>query len=695
MDTTDQQKNSQKLYILKKLYSAPKVKYIFCDFFDTIVHRNTHPNYSFKLWAKHLIRELGIVYSAKDFGQIRLNSMRYVAQKNKKKAIEIAYEEIMEEVYHRLVNNNLFPFQVSFNQFLTISKAADYRAEISVQFLNTHLLEELKILKSSGYTLFLVSDFFLPKEVMQKLVEYHNLSGLFSELYISCSVEESKEQGGIYPLVLKDTHLRADQVVMIGDNKLSDSLNAEKYGILSIHLKHQKHIYRNKWNLLGSDHYYFNSALKKIEKECQKSEFPYSEYILFFTVFIERLYKESKSKGIKNLFFLAREGAYLKKLFDAYQERMNLDNKSNISTHYFKASRQSAMQIALKELHLENFTYLKSYGKMSASSFLQNFLFNEKLISAILLDAGIEENIEHPNFILSEDMNKLKKSSLFKHSYESNRISQKKYFLSYIKSFGVAIEKEGITVVDVGWGGSMQEWLFEFFEGQVNVEGYYVGLKQIYNITEQTKRWGLNFTLYPENKPADILLMANTQLYEQLLSASHGSTLGYCDEQEGFTVEYHQENEKWAYETIIQQHQKYMFEQFHNFLNLLEAISYEKTEVQKNITDLTLRVGLFPSIKKLHFFQEISKAFYQNIGNNTVGIAYDPNKISISKKKLGLDFLIFPEKTFKYIVKLKPFIYSKKGKFIAWLVTPLMYFIYYYIKGNNFLRTKLLDKVNL
>ena len=51
----------------------------------------------------------------------------------------------------------------------------------------------------------------------------------------------------------------------------------------------------------------------------------------------------------------------------------------------------------------------------------------------------------------------------------------------------------GINVVDVGWGGTMQEAIYGFFEQKVEVRGFYLGLNALYTITERTNRFGLNF----------------------------------------------------------------------------------------------------------------------------------------------------------------------------------------------------------
>ncbi len=666
---------------------------IYCDFFDTLIHRNVHPNYVYKLWSKYLIQELGLNITINNLYKTRLQSLAYVSNKQKSRKVEVLYKDVIAEVYNRFINNNIFPNKTSFETFLKLSSEADYLAEISVQFTNKNLIEELRELKSQGKNIYLVSDFYLSKTIFMKILKYHSIDDIFDDVFISCAVGHSKENGSIYKYVLDKTNCAPESVLMIGDNKKSDVLNSSKYNIKSVYLKHSKHKRRNKLNAIGNDKNDFNLVLKDIEKTCKKSDFPYSQYIIFFTIFIERLYKEASKKQIKNIFFLAREGHFLKKMFDYYQANNSLFETQKINTHYFKISRQSAMQFALKELEQEKFKYLEEkYGNMSLRMFLQNFLFSNSKIAEIVEETKLDENEIIKQFVASESMTVLRGSTCFKKYYEENRVAQKEYFNAYFNSFNVDIEKEGITVVDVGWGGSMQQWLNEYFNKTVSVTGYYLGLKKVYDITDQTKRFGLNFSIYPNESYSDTLLMANSQLYEQLLSAPHGSTLGYTSKENNYTIEYHQENEKYVYDNYFSSTQDYMFSIYKLFLEKLKPITYEDAIVQKNMTDFTIRNGLFSRNKDLKFVNDVTQGFFQNIGNTEVGIVYKTEKIGMSKGQLLKNFFLYPEKTLRYIVKLKPMLYSKKKKLLAWLLTPIVNSVYYYIKFNKYIRDSFFNK---
>jgi FMN phosphatase YigB (HAD superfamily) len=632
-----------------------------------------------KLWGKLLIRELGLKLSSDQLFAIRIDALSYLSKNLRLKGIEISYEILIEEVYRRLVNSQYLA-GIPLDHFKNIFKQADYISEISVQFKNDEIIAALETFKEKGYRIYLITDFFLSKEVISKILAFHKMSSIFDDVFVSCDLGLSKETGSIYPHVLEITNTQASETIMLGDNKRSDIVNSEKFGVRSIHTKNSKHHFRNKRNLFGSDDQTFKEVCSTVEKRCAKSKHPFSDYVIHFYFFTERLYKKAKQNGVKDLFFLAREGLYLKKLFDSYQELNQFDTENKINTHYLKASRRSAQQIALKPLEEEKFENLGGiYGQMSVDQLLSWFFFPEEIKEQIFLELGIKPEQSYSDLFASELMPKLRKNELFIHHYEENRKQQKEAFSQYLSSFGANIEEKGISLVDVGWGGTMQECIYKFLNKEIPVTGYYIGLKEIYNIEPDTKRFGLNFSLYPSDGVSYDILKANGQLYEQLLGAPHGSTLGYTLENgQAETIEFHEESEKHVFENYIKGIQDYMHLEFKELFLGLRAVNYSEELVQDYITNMAMRVGILTNKKRIRFINNISKGFYQNVGENKVGLNYSLGQLSASKRSLLVQFLRSPEKVFRFLVKVKPFLYAKGLYWCSWPIG----LAYYYMKFN-------------
>lgn len=675
--------------LIKKIENNTSGEIIFTDFFDTLVHRTVHPRYAIKLWGKFMVRELGLLLTADELFAIRIDSLDYLGKIQNKRILEVCYQSLIKEIYTRLINSNYLA-DTNFSKFEKIFEQSDYIAETSVQFKNDKLVNALSSLKKKGYRIYLVTDFFFSKALMKKILGFHGILPLFDDVFVSCEMAKSKEGSTIYPAILEEIKVEPEAVIMIGDNKKSDVINAAKFKIKSIHTKHRSHHFRNKKNLLGNDVKSFQKACSQIERSCRKSDQPFSEYIIHFYFFVERLYKKAKRDDAKNLFFLAREGLYLKALFDFYQELNQFDDTHKIQTHYLKASRQSAQQIALKPLDDENFEGFKSsHRQMSVDQLLQWFSFSQEVKTTILSDLSIDPLQVHENIFKSDVMKKLRNNSTFRESYDANRILQQKAFNAYIESFKAPIQQEGIFLVDVGWGGTMQECIYNYFDKEIPVTGYYIGLKEIYNIEANTKRFGLNFSLYPSHGSSYDILKANGQLYEQLLGAPHGSTLGYTFNKEiPTTIEFHEESEKHVFETYIKDLQKYMKIEFEALFLSLNSIDYTQEMAQDFMTDMALRVGIISNKKKIKFILNISKGFYQNVGENKVGLAYSPSQLKSQKRVLLKTFIRSPEKVFRFIVKVKPFMYAKG---FYWLSSPVN-LTYYYTKFNFWAKKKWFPK---
>lgn len=677
---------------LKPLYQQLKeknVKFLFTDYYDTIVHRTVHPNYTQRIWAKLMVKEMGLPISIDDLYFTRQASVAYLMETLGKEDVEIPYKSLQQEICKRLINSDVVTIDGK-DDFMSLFEDADVRAEADVQFLNQDVLDTIKYFKSNGGQVCLVSDFYGSKTLFEKLLRHHGILDLFDGIYSSAELKASKHTGSIYTPILSELAIEAKDVMMIGDNLRSDYTNAIKNGLNAYQLPHQKHLKRNKRNNFGNDKKRLEQIIHNVYKNSKKgATIPYTEYIVFYHTFVERIYDIAKREQIQDLFFLSREGQFIKKLFDSYQNFACIDKSKNINTHYLKISRQASLQIALKGLDVEQFGYLqKKYSNLSLDDFLIAVNCPDALRNQIISELNVEANSTVNGFFKSSTFEKLKQNQTFKSYYDTHRKASHEAFHTYINSFNSDIENNGIALVDIGWGGTMQESIYKFFEEKIPVTGYYLGLGEIYDIQPKTKRYGLNFSLLPYTDYNDCILMANMQLYEQFSAADHGSALGYSLDAKDFTLEYHKPEEKWLYDNHIKMHQEKMLEIHHALLKELEPLCYDQEMMQNAMSKLALKVGLLQNTKKLKFLETLSHGFYQNVGDNQVGISYEAPKIT-NPIKSGIKFLMTPEKYFRYLVKLKPMLY-KKNKLIAYFAP--MYLVYLYFRFNNYVRFKVLHR---
>ena len=669
-----------------------KIKVLFTDYYDTLVHRNVHPNSVLRIWAKIIINELGLSTSIDDLYFTFKESVLYIIKELNIDRNELPYDKLKEEIFIRLNNTQILPDSKK-EFFFNIFEKAHLRAEKSVQSLNPNTINTLKKFKEKGGKVYLISDFYCPKSLFINLLDHHKISDLFDGVYSSSSVGKSKHVGTIYKEILDELGIDPNTALMMGDNEKSDSINAEKAGLHSYVLPHKKYLRQNKLNGFGNDSKQFKKIINATYKKCNSKKYmPYTEYAIFYHFFVQNLYKHCKVNNINSLFFLSREGLFIKRLFDSYLTHNEINEDDKIRTHYLKVSRQASLQISLKSIEDEEFNYLqRKYKSMAINEFLSFFNFKKSVCQDIIASLNFSGDILVEDFFDSDIFNVLKKNDKFLNAYENHRKLNKSVFKEYIDSFNEDIMTDGIHVVDIGWGGTMQEAIYNFFKKEIKVTGYYLGLNTIYNPNSDTKRHGLIFSILPYKTYGFHILRANTQLYEQFSGAGHGCCVEYCKSETGYTIEHHEENEKWLYDNYIKDHQEEMFSIHKGLLKDLETICYSVEMQRDAIINLAFKVGLKQSKRKINFLETLSSGYYQNISNKKTGIAYEVPENLISIKSF-IQFLLKPEEFFRFYVKLKHKIYQS-NKIIGLLFPSFL--IYFYYRFNKYIRFNILSKLTL
>jgi hypothetical protein len=99
--------------------------------------------------------------------------------------------------------------------------------------------------------------------------------------------------------------------------------------------------------------------------------------------------------------------------------------------------------------------------------------------------------------------------------------------MSYLDSFGVNYRDNGLTVVDVGWKGSIQDNVYHILRGRVRVQGFFVGSLIATEKRDNNSKKGLLFDDAPQPTPYFNVYNNNRSLFEMMLGASHGSADGY------------------------------------------------------------------------------------------------------------------------------------------------------------------------
>lgn len=537
-------------------------KVVFVDCFNTIICRKKSPKEVLFDWAK-LVGDYFSIEPAVVFKLYKkYETKTSIANKLKTGESEYLFSGIVDKIASHLFERENFDF--SMDEFVCKAIELYIQAEAQSHFINKNVVDKLKDFKSKGCKIFVVSDFYCGKDVLTVWLKNLGVLDLFDDIFVSCDFWKSKRTGRLYKLLLKKLNLNNKDVVMLGDNRHSDCTKSRLNGIsaIKINTKNEKTDGKVKRQIkYGVNYDEFNNIFDEFG-----DKYNYSNYAFPFYLYYKRLCEQLHKANVKNVLFMSREGQFMKKLFDEYCKI----NNYKINSHYFYVSRNSVLTASLKPLQEETFSImLRSIQTMSAKRFLMTLNFTNLEIDAIK-DKLSGESIDksYKNFTKSKTFFALKNCELFQKLYEKKRLEQRESLDLYLKSFNIDFEKENMHLVDVGWYGTIQDYLSKYFDGKVQTIGYYVGAFDKRKFPNSIKL-GLIFAC-PNNKIYGNKILRHRRMdYEQIYRADHNRCKGYKLVDGDLKIVFGDEqDERKIFNEIIRPLQDQIFDKFIKICNL-------------------------------------------------------------------------------------------------------------------------------
>lgn len=500
------------------------------DFFDTLVTRGVMPEYTKKIAARQLSCLFGRKFSGHDLYEKRHSLEAEMCAENLAAGHDLEFNviDLSRNLYRYLLDQRIldasdFGCEAFTKIFINVELTVEKHTQQPVR----DMIGLLRKLKDQQTQLVLISDFYFPSSIFSKLLQHHGLDGVFDRVFISCDYLRTKGSGRLYDLIIGDLGLKAKNLLMIGDNPHADKTMAEKRGMRSLLIDSSGYqdFYR-KWEDEQHKHTATQKQLVDIVKSTNVVQFP--ELALSIWHFTQKLFATLCMDGVQDVFFLSREGEFLKKLFVQYQKQFF--GQEIIRSYYLVVSRKSTYIASLEPLENENFKKLfAQYNEISPRDFLLSLNFTEEQSRHICGVLNIDYAARICNFAASAEYSTLRNSSVFQELYERFRVEQRNNFTRYLKSFGVDFDRDGLTLVDVGWKGSMQDNLFRILDEKIKIAGYYIGLLDggMSPVTSSMRKTGILFSDLVEDQQFFSVYNNNRSLFEMMLGASHGSAEGY------------------------------------------------------------------------------------------------------------------------------------------------------------------------
>ena len=624
------------------------------DFFDTVVHRDCHPEKVLFQWSKQVSLFLNFIISPSSLYQLRKNIEHNLKISNKVEELE--YKKLIEKIYNKLGN-----VDVSFKEFLDCCYRFELKIELSHLYLDKSCVQEIENYKTNGHTIILISDFYLGKDFIQSILIKFRIEEYFSEIFVSSDLNRRKSTGNLYRYVLEYFKIQPSELIMQGDNYKSDSLIPKQLGI---QVKYRK--YENPYNVI--DKTIFKREVKQIlfSNSIDNALSGYAGEMIYF---ISKLYKELHCNKVKKVLFCSREGQLIKKLFDMYQ--IETWGKATIESIYFYVSRKATILPSLDEFSNEEFKMIfRQFKKLKVKDFLESIGFSNDEI--VFVCQSIKESTESEISINKDNTIyiKLLRNDNFLDLYNKKRMNQKGLFYRYLNELGYSLENERIAIVDIGWKGTIQDCIQRSLPENCTVEGYYLGLRTLeFGCINSELKHGLLFTDYPEKCRNYSVLEHNYMFYERIFAANHGPVVGYRLENNKIVPVINNTAEELKLYNYIKPFQDNLLIAFEKLVRLFSESQWEAYELY----DLMIKNFLWKQCVYFPKIWKIEKNARNKSRENFGDVSKNENEI---KRKLGnqqlkkVDFL-FVDYSFRLLEKCHLKIFS----FIAEIYCRIVYLI--------------------
>ena len=282
---------------------------------------------------------------------------------------------------------------------------------------NPEVFEIYKYAQNQGKKVVITSDMYLPEKFLGRVLENNGYKN-FDKLYVSSEYKKTKFSGNLYKQLIDDFNVKASDVLHIGDNRLSDYEKAKELGIVSIHISkiidklfktnlRAKVFYEKYPNDLGASVLLGLVAMADFYKDFnywQNFGFVYGgPAILAYMLWLDG---QSGKDNVSDLFFVARDGYTLQKVYDIIKT-------TKTKSHYFYGPR--ILNVVC------NMDYKRDEG------------FNTSVASSVLLNHFRDKFTQLPDLADADACNNyvLENISVIKKLCEIKKNEYEKYIASF------------------------------------------------------------------------------------------------------------------------------------------------------------------------------------------------------------------------------------------------------------------------
>ncbi len=467
-------------------------KLLTIDVWDTLLRRRCHPecvklNTSAHVFFSTSYKINTTYHTHWDLYFSRLEIEAQMANAARKNGGDDEYQisHVFENWLKQICDENI--------ETLLINRLVEYEldTEIETSFADPEIGSFLEKYLADQ-TLFL-SDFYMPTDMLSKILLSKGLASLAQNGISSCSVGLNKRSGLLYRHVHKFYGILPNEHMHVGDNSWSDFESASKEGVTGVlYLPTQLHAERLERESLFASRERLFSHLNEITIKASKSRADYSNstvknaFLLgcqlapIFIGFSVWLAEKSLQNSIDRLYFMTREGEFFQRIYNLIFPFNTLYKLKLPPNDILEVSRLSTFVASMAYVSIEELQRIWRLQKSQKISALFSTLgLNHEEFGDVLSEVGLKDSdiIDSPSE--NESVVKLFRTSKFIDAVNKNITENRKCIVEFLTTKGIASNAK-IGVVDIGWRGTIQDSLASILQDNV-IEGFYLGLRKVIN----------------------------------------------------------------------------------------------------------------------------------------------------------------------------------------------------------------------
>lgn len=502
------------------------------DVFDTLITRTTATPQGIFALIKYKLGEERAIHNLDEYIIRNFFNLRIHSEELARKAffLQNMEEVVLSDIYKAMaicgcLDEKQIHYLCDLEERMEIANVREIPENIC----------RLKELVAQDEKVILISDMYLPKGTIRKMLL--QIDDVFKDipLYVSSEYRKRKTTGNLYRIVKEIEQVDYDKWIHIGDNLQQDieipySLGIQVELVSRIELSDFEKELLEKYGEESSLQLMIGSSLQSERKsgeifgqteEDMKSRkaycvgYRYAGPVLY--CYAEWIVEQAEKKNIRRLYFIARDGYLIKKIVDIIIAKKEV----NIKTYYIYGSRKAWRMPSLSKEHYNLYQLMI----WSHTNKIQTLMDLAQVLHVSLEDLyrffpgtlkTSKTNLQITNVELEYIVDKLSKSKEFQNWHLDELKGEKELVQRYLEQ-EVDLSDENFAFVDVAGGGLTQGCLRELIKDryQKPIRTFFFKIDRI-NLVEGS----ITDTFVPS-------YLSNDLTIEIMCRAPHGQTRCY------------------------------------------------------------------------------------------------------------------------------------------------------------------------